>query len=343
MSKGRSRSQRVVCVILAAGESTRMKSDLVKVLHPLCGRPVIQYVVDVAVELGSSRTIVVVGRQMDKVAQALRGQPVEFVTQAEQKGTAHAVQQTRHLLSHHRGTVLILYGDVPLLRVETVQELLRVHEEEQSSCTVLTAHTDAPTGYGRILRTSSGSLRGIVEEKDATSRQKALKEINTGIYCFQTPLLFQALKKVHCHNVKGEYYLTDVIEILRRGGAVISSSKAETIGEAMGINTRKELAVAERVLRLRILDRMMLSGVSIRDPETTFVDATVQVGRDSTIHPHCYLEQGTTIGRACTIGPFSRIIASQIQDGARVFGFSVLEGVVVKPGEYVSPFEYRHG
>jgi bifunctional UDP-N-acetylglucosamine pyrophosphorylase/glucosamine-1-phosphate N-acetyltransferase len=320
-----------------------MKSDLVKVLHPLCGQPVISYVVSLAVRLRARRIIAVVGRQREKLAAALRGQPIEFVTQAEQKGTAHAVQQAERLLRAHGGTVLVLYGDVPLLRLQSLRQLLRVHRREGAACTVLTARAEDPSGYGRILRSSSGSVQGIVEDKDATHEQKRIKEINTGIYCFRGPLLFESLRKVRRNKAKREYYLTDVLQILHERGATISSHAMDNLNEGQGINTRKELAGAERVLRFRSMDELARSGITIRGPETTFIEPTVRIGADTTIHPHCHLEGRTRIGRSCSIGPFSRIISSSIPDGTHVPGFVLLDRVALRPGELLTPFTHRTG
>jgi bifunctional UDP-N-acetylglucosamine pyrophosphorylase/glucosamine-1-phosphate N-acetyltransferase len=236
-------------LILAAGKGKRMKSDLAKVLHRLGGRPLVHYVVEAAKEAGISRITVVVGHQANKVREALKGQGLEFVKQPELLGTGHAVLQAKEALEGYHGNLLILYGDVPLLRAETIVSLLSKHHKTGASCTMLTTEVDDPAGYGRIIRDAEGYVARIMEEKDASSQEKAIHEINPGIYCFKVDDLFSCLEHVRNDNAQREYYLTDAIAILRSEGKRVAAIKVKDSKEVMGINTHEELAMAEEVLK----------------------------------------------------------------------------------------------
>jgi len=238
-------------VILAAGEGTRMKSDLAKVLHPLDGRPMIHYVVELSLSLGAKRTIVVVGHQGERVKQALKGYPLEFAYQREQLGTGHAVFQTEPHLRNFDGDVLILYGDVPLLTKRTIWRLINLHWRSASAATLLTAELDDPSGYGRIIRNGVAYVERIVEDGDASEEERKVREVNTGTYIFQRAPLFSALTKITPDNKQGEYYLTDVIGVLRGEGFAVSALKTEDFDETRGVNTIEQLKMAEQILRRR--------------------------------------------------------------------------------------------
>lgn len=249
----------LITVILAAGKGTRMHSDLAKVLHRLNGRPMIHYVLDTARTLGSRRIIVIVGHQADAVRRELAGTTVEFAVQEEQRGTGHAVRQAGPLLADEKGVVLVLAGDTPLIRASTLESLILAHRREGAAASVLTARVDDPTGLGRILRDNAGRIDGIVEEKDATAEQRALREINTSTYCFEPSLLLRALDRLTPENRQGEYYLTDTIGILRRQGHRVADAPAGMPEETIGINTPEQLSAAESRLledaRARVFDR----------------------------------------------------------------------------------------
>jgi bifunctional UDP-N-acetylglucosamine pyrophosphorylase/glucosamine-1-phosphate N-acetyltransferase len=240
-----------VAVILAAGEGKRMKSNLAKVLHEVCDRPMVSYVIQAVHQAGCERVILIVGHQRERVGRALRGEGVEFVVQREQLGTAHALMQARQVLADHRGDLLVLAGDTPMLTGETVSHLLDQHRSTRAAATVLTAVVEDPTGYGRILRTAENLLDAIVEDGDATPEQRIIAEINTGAYCFQAPLIFDILDQIDGNNRQGEFYLTDVIALLRLRGLSVAAVVAEDPTEAMGVNSVDQLCEAERLMAQR--------------------------------------------------------------------------------------------
>lgn len=238
-----------ICLILAAGQGTRMKSDLAKVLHPLCGKPLVEHVVRSAQTAGVARTVVIVGHQSDKVRESLKGLEVEFVLQAEQKGTGHAVMQALPIIEKFAGELLVLYGDVPLIKPATISSLLKRHREERNDCTMLTTIVEQPGSYGRIARDQQGSVSKIVEAKDATSDELAIKEINPAIYSFENQRLMEALFRLKPDNKQGEFYLTDVIGIFKGQGRKIAAQIVEDSREVLGINTPEELAECEEYLK----------------------------------------------------------------------------------------------
>ena len=333
--------QEMVAVILAAGKGTRMKSALPKVLHAVGGRPMLRHVMTAAEQAGAKRTIVVVGFGGDQV-QAKIGAAAEYVLQAEQLGTGHAMMQVQPVLAGFSGTILLLCGDTPLLTDKTLLALVAAHQQSGAAATVLTAMPADATGYGRILRNESGQVLGIVEQKDATPEQKKIGEINTGIYCFEAAPLFAALAGLTCNNAQGEYYLTDVLAILAQAGQQVGAVEVADFQETLGINSRLQLAEAEKILRQRKLVELMDSGVTVMDPASTFVDATVSVGEDTVLYPFTWLEGETTIGRDCRIGPNSRIADSQLGDAVTLhFSYAheckIAEGVTVGPYVHLRP------
>jgi bifunctional UDP-N-acetylglucosamine pyrophosphorylase/glucosamine-1-phosphate N-acetyltransferase len=333
--------QETVAVILAAGKGTRMKSALPKVLHAVGGQSMLRHVMAAAEQAGAKRTLVVVGFGGDQV-QAEIGAAAEYVVQAEQLGTGHAMMQVQPALAGYTGTVLLLCGDTPLLTGNTLQQLVAAHQQSGAAATVLTAMPADATGYGRILRDKSGQVLGIVEQKDATAEQKQIGEINTGIYCFEAPPLFAALAGLTCDNAQQEYYLTDVLAILSQAGQRVGAVEVADFQETLGINSRLQLAEAEAILRRRKLVELMDSGVTVMDPASTFVDASVSIGEDTVLYPFTWLEGKTTIGRNCRIGPNSRIADSQLGDAVTLhFSYAheckIADGVTVGPYVHLRP------
>ncbi|MBP2665135.1 MAG: glmU [Firmicutes bacterium] len=333
--------QEMVAVILAAGKGTRMKSSLPKVLHGVGGKPMLRHVLDASRNAGASRTIVVVGFGGEQVAAAM-GAGAEYVTQAEQLGTGHALLQTKETLRGFTGTVLLLCGDTPLLRVATLQSLCKAHRQSAAAATVLTAVLPDPVGYGRILRNIDGGVCGIVEQKDATPVQLNIDEINTGIYCFEAGPLFGALDGLSCNNAQKEYYLTDVLSILAQSGQKVGAVQVTDFQETLGINSRVQLAEAETILRRRKLVELMESGVTVMDPASTFVDTGVAIGRDTILYPFTWIEGDTVIGEACQIGPNTRISDSVLGDSVTLhFSYAheckIGDGVTVGPYAHLRP------
>jgi bifunctional UDP-N-acetylglucosamine pyrophosphorylase / glucosamine-1-phosphate N-acetyltransferase len=306
-----------VAVILAAGKSTRMKSELPKVLHDVCGRLMIEYVLDAARSAGVQKLIVVVGHRADLVRTALAGHSdVVFAEQREQKGTGHAVMMCESHLQGHQGSTLILAGDTPLLNGKSLRALLEVQQSENAACVVGTARTAENEGLGRIVRDAAGQFQCIVEQKDATEAQKAITEINTGCFAFNTALLISSLKKLQPNNAQSEYYLTDCPRILMDAGHQVSASCSLTIEEALGVNTRVQLAQVRKSIQHAVLHELMLSGVTIEVPEQTSIHHGAIIGRDTVIRPFSVIDRGCSIGAGCTIGPHSWIQSGQtIPDG----------------------------
>ncbi len=293
-------------VILAAGQGTRMKSKLYKVLHPVCGKPMIEQILGQVNKLGMSKTVTIVGHGAEQVKLVL-GDRSEYVLQAEQLGTAHAVKQAAPLLASEDGVTIVVCGDAALITTETLNKLLDSHIKEQAKATILTVFAEKPRGYGRIIRNQQGYVERIVEEKDATEQERMIKEINSGTYCFDNRLLFETLELVSNSNSQGEYYLPDVIEILRDGGHLVSAYQTTSFEEGLGINSKADLALAENLLRKRINHTHMMNGVTIINPEHTYIAQDVVIGRDTVINPGTMIEGNTVIGDGCTIGPNSEI------------------------------------
>ena len=326
-------------VILAAGQGTRMKSEIPKVLHPVAGRPMIAYPLQLARDLGSDPVLVVVGHGADRVKEELAASGVSFVHQLQQLGTGHALRCTAQDLAEFSGTLLLLCGDVPLLRRETLDRLLACHEAEKAAVTVLTAELDDPHGYGRIVRHGAEVLR-IVEEKDASEKEKVLREINTGIYAFEAPFVFEALEEVGCDNAQGEYYLTDIVAVARRRGQKVRALAVAEAAEAAGINDRVQLAAAGAVMRRRINRELMRAGVTLVDPGATYIEATVRIGADTVIEPGVHLRGTTSIGRNCRIEPGVVVNDCSIGDDAHLKTGSVLEESQLGPACTIGPMAH---
>jgi len=318
-----------------------MKSDIVKVLHPLLGLPMLSYSIELSLSgIKAEKTIVVVGYQADRIQEVFKGFPIEFALQKEQLGTGHAVLQAIPFLQAFSGTVLILCGDVPLVKVETLRSFIDTYKENESTLSVLTAVVEEPFGYGRILRNSEGWLEKIVEEKDASKEERTIREINTGIFCVKAPFLMEGLREIGKENAQGEYYLTDLVEIAKKRGLRCSAHIVADPVEVMGINTRVDLAMADEVLRQEKLRELMLSGVTIVDPKTTYVDRTVEVGRDTILYPNCHLQGKTKIGERCIMEPNSKVSDSIIGNEVTIRSNSVITESKIEEGASIGPFAH---
>lgn len=304
-------------IILAAGQGTRMKSKLYKVLHPVCGKPMVQHVVEQVTQLGLKETITIVGHGAELVKEQL-GEQSKFALQAQQLGTAHAVAQAASLLEQETGTTLVICGDTPLITAETMEALLQHHEEMGAKATVLTAYIEDPTGYGRIVRNDKGYVEKIVEHKDASDDERKIREINTGTYCFDNQALFESLKKVSNENVQGEYYLPDVIEILKKEGSIVSAYQTDRFEETLGVNDRIALSQAEDIMKKRINRKHMMNGVTLIDPNNTYISSDAVIGNDTIIYPGTVIEGETTIGSDCVIGPHTTLKDSEIGNGTSI-------------------------
>lgn len=314
-------------VVLAAGQGTRMKSKLYKVLHPVCGKPMVEHVVDQIKTLNMDKIVTIVGHGADNVQEQLGGKS-EFVKQEEQLGTAHAVLQAKDLLADKEGTTLVVCGDTPLIRSETVDALLKYHHEKRAKATILTTSLEDPTGYGRIIRDDLGIVGKIVEQKDASSEEKAVKEINTGTYCFDNAALFDALSKVTNDNAQGEFYLPDVIKILKDAEEVVAAYRMESSDESLGVNDRVALAEATKLMQKRINDKHMRNGVTLINPENTYIDVDVEIGQDTVIESGVTIKGNTVIGDDCTITSGSDIQDSVIGSGVLIRCSAVIESKV---------------
>nr|WP_106782155.1 bifunctional UDP-N-acetylglucosamine diphosphorylase/glucosamine-1-phosphate N-acetyltransferase GlmU [Lysinibacillus timonensis] len=331
----------IFAVILAAGQGTRMKSKLYKVLHPVCGKPMVEHVVDNIRTLDVNRIVTIVGHGAEMVKEQL-GEKSEYVLQAEQLGTAHAVQQAESILGNLEGTTLVVCGDTPLIRPETIQALYEYHQKQNAKATILTAVAENPIGYGRIIRNESGQVAQIVEQKDASEEQQIVKEINTGTYCFDNKALFEALKLVQNDNAQGEYYLPDVIEILQKQGEIVSAYATNDFNEILGVNDRVALSQAEEIMRVRINEYHMKNGVTIINPLNTHISVDAIIGRDTVIKPGVIIEGSTKIGEDCVIGPNSQITDSRIGDrttvqNSVVLNSSVGEDTTIGPFAHLRP------
>ena len=324
-------------IILAAGKGTRMKSAHPKVVHKVCGKEMVNHVIDAAHNAGVNETIVVLGHGIDEVKEAV-GEDVKIAVQSEQLGTAHAVRMAEDSINPD-DTVVVLCGDTPLIEADTLRDFFEYHDKGEFAVTVLTTSVEDPTGYGRIIRDAEGHLLKIVEQKDANEEEKAVKEINSGIYCFNGKFLKDSLAKVDNNNAQGEYYLPDTIELIRNAGGKAGAYMGATIEELMGVNSRNQLSNAERIMRRRINEKHMTNGVTIIDPDATYIDADVEIGNDTIILPGCMLRKGSKIGVGCEIGPQTSMENSVVGDYTNVKKSEMIDATV---GDHtkVGPYAY---
>ncbi|GMU23129.1 MAG: bifunctional protein GlmU [Phycisphaerae bacterium] len=329
-------------IILAAGKSTRMVTDLPKVLHEVCGRPMLAYVLDACRAAGIERIACVVGYKKDDVIAAFREEPgVAWVEQTEQKGTGHAAMVCREVLADFEGNLVVIAGDMPLVRTGTLELLLKTHERENAAVTLATAELPDPTGYGRIVRDEYGNLQGIVEETDCTPEQRKITEINPSYYCFDKKLLFDALQRLRPDNVKGEYYITDALRILVQGGHRALAIRAVAAEEAMGVNSRVQLAEVGRIMQTRIQQELMKQGVTIVDPMNTWIDIRAQIGQDTVIYPFTYIHGRVKIGRRCNVGPFAYLReGTELQDDVVVGVFTEIKNTTLGVGTRARHLSY---
>ncbi|HHZ20145.1 MAG TPA: bifunctional UDP-N-acetylglucosamine diphosphorylase/glucosamine-1-phosphate N-acetyltransferase GlmU [Firmicutes bacterium] len=326
-------------LVLAAGKGTRMKSKHPKVIHRVCGLPMVSHVLRAAAEVSPNRPWVVVGFGAEEVKETVGDYP-DYIIQEEQLGTGHAVMMAQERLRHLKdGNLLVLYGDTPLITAGTLRRMVEVHCAQNAAATVLTAILDQPFGYGRIIRNAAGELAGIIEEKDASAEEKNIREINTGFYCFRISALLKVLPRLSPQNAQGEYYLTDVIKLLKADGEKLATLVVEDNEEIIGPNDRKALAEVEAIMRRRILEHWMLAGVTIADPATTYIDPRVSIGQDTQILPGTILEGETEIGADCIIGPFTQLTSVKVGNGTRV-SRSVLDHASVGNDVQIGPFAY---
>lgn len=328
-------------VILAAGKSTRMKSARPKVLHDLAGRMLIEHVLFTANKLGAASTTLVVGHAADDVKQALsEWKDLQFVEQSPQLGTGHALLQTESVLAGREGTVLLLYGDVPLLTATTLQRLLETHRATRAAATILTTELPDPYGYGRILRNADGQITRIVEERDASAEQRAIREINSGIYVLSLSKLFETLHRLATDNAQGEYYLTDLVALCHQDGRNVESLCVDTPDELRGVNSRVELAEMARIVRDRRNKAVMFSGVTLEDPATTYIDEDIDVGMDTTIGPGVRLQGKTSIGKRCIIQSGCRLTNVVVGDDVTILDHCVLTDATVGNSVRMGPFSH---
>lgn len=322
-------------VILAAGKGTRMKSKLYKVMHKVSGKAMVDHVLTQVEAMKPKEIVTVVGHGAEAVEDLLQDR-TKYALQEEQLGTAHAVIQTQDILKNQQGTTLIISGDTPLFTQDTLNKLFEFHEAQNAKATVLTAKADNPFGYGRVIRNETGDVTNIVEQKDANEEEAAVDEINTGVYCFDNQELFMRLQEVGNDNAQGEYYLPDVVEIIRNTGGKVAAYQMDDFTESMGVNDRVALSNAEQVMRRRINEMHMRNGVTLIDPDNTYIDYGVVIGSDTIVEPNVKIFGNTVIGEDCLIGSGSRIEDSEIGNNIKIIS-STIEESIMKDGSNCGP------
>ena len=330
--------QELGVILLAAGQGTRMKSALPKVLHPLAGRPLFLHALTTAQRLAPSRVAVVIGHGAESVRQAYGGEDVVWVIQEKQMGTGHAVLCAKAPFADFSGDLLILSGDVPLIKESTLRAMVEQHRNRKAMVTLLTASLDRPTGYGRVVRDAAGSVTRIVEENDASDAQRQIREVNAGVYVASSGFLFEALSTVKNDNQQGEYYLPDIVALGLAQGKIIETLQVADAHEMMGVNTREELAFMEKILRERINRKWMLAGVTLKDPDTTYIDESVAIGKDTVIGPNTQLRGKTVIGERCRIDGTAFLTDVEIGDDVELKFSVMLTSSRIGAGAIVGPF-----
>jgi len=327
---------KVTAVLLAAGQGTRMKSDLPKVLHPLAGKPMLWHTLQAVKQASSEKPVVIIGHGADKVSDFV-GEEAVCVLQEPQLGTGHAAMQAESVLKDKTDYIIVVHADMPLLRGETFQQLVETQKKNSGPISMLTVIAEDPRGFGRIVRKEDGTVAAIVEENVATPEQKSIKELNVGAYCFSTDWLWDTLSRIQKNPQKGEYYLTDTIELAVKENLPVQALVTDDLLESIGINTRVHLAEAEAAMRQRINRDLMLAGVTMLDPASTYIEAGVTIGKDTVVMPNTYIQGDTAIGEGCEIGPNAHIRNSQIGDRCKVF-MSVMESACLEDDVDIGPF-----
>ncbi len=329
-------------IVLAAGEGTRMKSKKPKVVHSICGKPLISYVLDAALKAGVDKTIIIIGHGKEEVKDCVKGENIHFAVQPIYEGapygTGFAVMQAIDYINDD-DNIVILCADTPLIESKTIKELIDFHKEKNNHATVLTTKLENPNGYGRIIKNKLNKIEKIVEQKDATEEEKGINEINSGFYCFRGRELKLGLEKITNDNLQNEYYLTDVIEVLTNEGYNVRALSFDDPSQLYGINSREQLAQAERIMRNKINKEHMKNGVGFINPESTYIDPLVKIGKDTIIYPNVYLEKNTVIGEDCIIRSNSRIVDSTIKDNVEIEA-SLIENSFVGDNCHIGPFAH---
>ena len=327
-------------VILAAGVGKRMKSDIPKVLHTVLGRPMLSYVLDAVDNLSPKRVVVVVGHGAEDVKKISDSKKITYVTQSKQLGTGHAANCANSALKSFKGNILILNGDFPLITSSSLKKFIRDHEKKNADLSILTALVDDANGYGRIKRDQNGDVIGIVEQKDATREQRFIDEINSGTYCVKSSFLWNALGKINSRNKQSEYYLTDIVELAHKNSLKVNGVVVSDSDEIVGVNDRVELSYVEDVLKWRVNESLMRSGVTMIDPENTYISPEVKIGRDTTIYPGAHIYGKTQIGSKCVIGPSTWVEDSRFGNGVTVKSSCYITNASIKDNVSIGPFAH---
>ncbi|MGQ0793435.1 MAG: bifunctional UDP-N-acetylglucosamine diphosphorylase/glucosamine-1-phosphate N-acetyltransferase GlmU [Deltaproteobacteria bacterium] len=330
----------IAVIILAAGMGKRMRSDLPKVLHPVLRRPMLCFVIEAVMEISPSRVIAVVGHQAEKIKASINSAEIEYALQAQQLGTGHAALCAFEHLRDFHGDVIILNGDFPLITSGTLRELIESHRQHGAAVSLISADFENPSGYGRVIRKSDGGVLGIVEQRDATADELAVREINSGAYCVRSDFLWRALQSIGTNNDQKEYYLTDIVKVAAQRGERVLAHRASDAVEVQGVNSREELALVEAEMRKRVNKRLMLMGVSIIDPAATYISPEASIGADTVIYPNTYIYGRTSIGRGCSVGPSAWIEDSEIGDEVSVNFSCFIVKTVIEDRVSVGPFAH---
>ena len=327
-------------VVLAAGLGKRMRSDIPKVLHPVLGRPMLSYVLSEVETLTPKKTVVVVGHGAEEVKKVSTSKKISYATQSKQLGTGHAANCASASLKNFKGDVLILNGDYPLITSGTLKKFVKNHQKNKSDLSILTAIVDESGGYGRIKRDKTGKVVAIVEEKNASREEKFIDEINSGTYCVKSSFLWSALNKINTKNKQKEYYITDIVELASKQKLVVNGVLASNSEEVLGINDRTDLAFVESIMKWRTNNKLMVSGVTLIDPETTYISPSANIGRDTTIYPNTHIYGDTQIGKNCVIGPSTWIENSKLGNGISIKSSCYITDVIIKNNVTVGPFAH---
>jgi len=334
----------LAAVILAAGRSTRMKTDLPKVMHDICGRPMLAHVLAACREAGINTFYIVVGFGKEIIIDAFRDEPgIQFVEQLEQKGTGHAVSMCTEALDGFSGDVVVIAGDMPMIRSQTLRELVDGHRAAAAATSIATTFLDDPTSYGRIVRSAGGDFEKIVEDRDCTPEQRKINEVNPSYYCFDAESLFSALPRITPDNAKGEFYITDVLEIVLADGKTVRAATTVPAADAVGINSRVDLADVSKLMQQRIASGWMAAGVTIVDPATTWIDSRARIGAESLIKPFSYIEGNARIGRNCVVGPYAYVADGVVMEDNATLGPSSLNALAATAaaGRPINPLPKR--